>query len=484
MDYISIPNLFKELCITQAPPLTDFSWYRECINYLISNGIHEPHIKGNHRSPALIHPLLAFMVVIHFRYVESLDFVYKLLEFHKDDPLFILLQNLPEKVESTDTSSYVYVLKNEITGLTKIGMTNNPKRRLKELDTGNGVPLTYIFCEFVPGGSIFENKLHQIYANKCTTGEWFNLTDDDINNVIHETKKWCNEHSNDSTDTPSKFCHRICEHCGRQFGVYYSDIIRGKGMFCGNACAASHRKTKKYDKICKVCQSPFKTIIQAKDICSTECERMYRLDNPEYVVNIDTLVSYAPKGLHFRACECCGKIFSTTSQKMLAGSSICCSKQCTRNMSKETIKYKKECKHCGGIFYTRHKLMEFCSIECEITNTGDADSFKLSSEAREFIELYKHSLINNAENSNNDKTNASKEKIRHCEECGNSITIKDRYEMRRGAGVFCCHDCSFKNIHNKTMYKVCKVCGDTYKTMKGIDYCCEECKDKLLQSST
>ena len=82
-------------------------------------------------------------------------------------------------------SEFVYIIKD--TGFThrcKIGITKNPKQRIKNLQTGNSNKLEYIFILKVNSNiksSAVESEIHKYFKekNQCVHGEWFNFDNDD-----------------------------------------------------------------------------------------------------------------------------------------------------------------------------------------------------------------------------------------------------------------------------------------------------------------
>ena len=68
---------------------------------------------------------------------------------------------------------YVYLFKNENTY--KIGVSKNPHKRIKQLQTGNGnrIKLVSVFESKFP--TKLEKILHNIYKINRTVGEWFLL---------------------------------------------------------------------------------------------------------------------------------------------------------------------------------------------------------------------------------------------------------------------------------------------------------------------
>lgn len=68
-----------------------------------------------------------------------------------------------------------YLMRDENTGYTKIGKSNNPRKRERTLQSEKPtISLLYTCLWDV------ESELHARYAAKRVRGEWFNLTDEDI----------------------------------------------------------------------------------------------------------------------------------------------------------------------------------------------------------------------------------------------------------------------------------------------------------------
>lgn len=82
-------------------------------------------------------------------------------------------------------NSYVYLIRNTNTGSIKIGLSKNPTKRLKQLQTGNESQLDLIgVCK--PAGDVFEleNLLHNLYSKYNIRGsEWFSINDLELTNI-------------------------------------------------------------------------------------------------------------------------------------------------------------------------------------------------------------------------------------------------------------------------------------------------------------
>ena len=75
---------------------------------------------------------------------------------------------------------YIYIIQKARTSQYKIGITVNPQRRLKALQTGNGDELFLAFYIQADNASSLEKRLHSCLSPfKCKHhSEWFNLSND------------------------------------------------------------------------------------------------------------------------------------------------------------------------------------------------------------------------------------------------------------------------------------------------------------------
>lgn len=95
-----------------------------------------------------------------------------------------LLKSYVPKKQRDTSGDMVYFI--ECDGLVKIGVSDDPYTRLKELSTGSSSPLRLLGC--IPGGFKREKELHRKFANQRATGEWFYLSNEDIEGVLNGGK--------------------------------------------------------------------------------------------------------------------------------------------------------------------------------------------------------------------------------------------------------------------------------------------------------
>lgn len=93
-----------------------------------------------------------------------------------------------EEKERVKESGYIYILSDG--DLFKIGKTKNPRSRFKKYLTENPRQLSRVFCLKVSDYSMVENILHEKFAVKRHSREWFYLSDRDIG----EARKVVSDH--------------------------------------------------------------------------------------------------------------------------------------------------------------------------------------------------------------------------------------------------------------------------------------------------
>ncbi len=72
------------------------------------------------------------------------------------------------------------------TSLHKVGITNSLPRRLRQIQTGNDKPLSligYIEYDTRTEARTEERRIHKLWQTKRLAGEWFDLTETDIDDL-------------------------------------------------------------------------------------------------------------------------------------------------------------------------------------------------------------------------------------------------------------------------------------------------------------
>ena len=83
-------------------------------------------------------------------------------------------------------SGYIYIIKSG--NLYKIGKSKDPKNRIKAIKISNPQLETIIY-EKVFNYNTIEKHLHNSYKSRRRQGEWFELNNIDINNIIQKLNK-------------------------------------------------------------------------------------------------------------------------------------------------------------------------------------------------------------------------------------------------------------------------------------------------------
>ena len=103
---------------------------------------------------------------------------------HQKDTRFITVESSETANRVYPTGQYVYLIQDvTVTGYFKIGKTNNPSRRM--YDFGVLLPMQVKVIHVIPcqNMSQLEAQLHRQFADKRVNGEWFALSQPDIDYI-------------------------------------------------------------------------------------------------------------------------------------------------------------------------------------------------------------------------------------------------------------------------------------------------------------
>lgn len=78
-------------------------------------------------------------------------------------------------VRKDRVEGFVYWVLNSADGLIKIGCSNNPERRLRELRNEHGAQLDILSTIPSTHMYIHEHMMHQVFASRRVYGEWFRI---------------------------------------------------------------------------------------------------------------------------------------------------------------------------------------------------------------------------------------------------------------------------------------------------------------------
>lgn len=88
---------------------------------------------------------------------------------------------------SSTKTSFLYIIGNIEHSIFKIGYSKNPYHRIKNLQTGNPIPLKVLWSQELNEQNIkfLEKEVHKLLSYKRTNGEWFN---ENVENIIKDLK--------------------------------------------------------------------------------------------------------------------------------------------------------------------------------------------------------------------------------------------------------------------------------------------------------
>lgn len=120
---------------------------------------------------------------------ELFEFVRAIDRYASGNPLYwklrsdilmsaTILEDTRTRIKSLEEQQ-TYLMKDHTTGLIKIGKSNNPRKREKTLQSEK--PQITLFASHDKN---IEKELHAKYKNKRIRGEWFNLSDKDLKDIV------------------------------------------------------------------------------------------------------------------------------------------------------------------------------------------------------------------------------------------------------------------------------------------------------------
>jgi len=89
------------------------------------------------------------------------------------------------KEYTTDSPGYIYLLYGEGTPWHKIGVTKKPLRRINDISAKAPFPIVLVCIIPVMKMVYTEQYWHDRFADKRVEGEWFLLTDEDVNLFVN-----------------------------------------------------------------------------------------------------------------------------------------------------------------------------------------------------------------------------------------------------------------------------------------------------------
>ena len=87
---------------------------------------------------------------------------------------------LQEKLFFLKPGKFIYIIQLGDTGIYKIGISKDPHKRIKQLQTKCPIPLNLIFFNYGHDYDFAERYLHYHFKRQRVKGEWFDLSAEDI----------------------------------------------------------------------------------------------------------------------------------------------------------------------------------------------------------------------------------------------------------------------------------------------------------------
>ncbi len=94
-------------------------------------------------------------------------------------------EQLMRRAESSSNIGKTYVISNSM-GLIKIGCSDEPEKRLKQIESMSGIPCR---LEYEIQGAFLERRAHEMLSNYRTVGEWFEYPIDKAISTLKELKQ-------------------------------------------------------------------------------------------------------------------------------------------------------------------------------------------------------------------------------------------------------------------------------------------------------
>ena len=154
-----------------------FSWIDTCVVIDETMMCHRYNC-----TPGQLKEAVSFMVREKFLATQSVDGCTYLFRSQKRFGIFV--RQAIKKGIKPPADNYVYLMRDHASGLTKIGRSNNVDVREKTLRAET--PSIELIASFEASPKT-EKELHRRYAGKRRRGEWFNLSENDVIQIVHHS---------------------------------------------------------------------------------------------------------------------------------------------------------------------------------------------------------------------------------------------------------------------------------------------------------
>jgi len=119
-------------------------------------------------------------------------------------------------VERPPVSKQIYIFKNTLFPIIKIGMSDNPSKRITTIECASGFPLELVYeSEPILRPQVTEKLIHRLLKDYNTRGEWFEVSVEEAIKVINKAVSEANtgEYKNLIKDyIPKKECVEVYDY--------------------------------------------------------------------------------------------------------------------------------------------------------------------------------------------------------------------------------------------------------------------------------
>lgn len=86
-------------------------------------------------------------------------------------------------------NNFVYIITSD--KYCKVGITNDPYRRLKDISTGCPIKPSLYFFKRVENAKLIESRTHNVLKQYKTNGEWFEISPEECKETLeYIIKNW------------------------------------------------------------------------------------------------------------------------------------------------------------------------------------------------------------------------------------------------------------------------------------------------------
>lgn len=151
------------------------------------------------------------------------------------------LDGNPLDFKPKDLDEYTYIVQEGKNNTYKIGKANNPAERIKGLQIGSSEELSLI--AFCIGGYTLETFLHRKFETKKKRGEWYNLTQEDLNFILELFHKISSPEEIKLITCPDSKEHKL----GNIIQTYYNTQRKKLGLAMSKS---NGKETEAYPECC------------------------------------------------------------------------------------------------------------------------------------------------------------------------------------------------------------------------------------------